>query len=454
MPDNDREGGKRRAELSGPAEALPGRRMPRVVREFLETEAAGGVVLLVAAVIAVVWANSPWSASYRTLWHTELALRLGRFGLELDLQHWVNDGLMVLFFFVVGLEIKRELVAGDLREPRVAAVPAIAAAGGMVVPGLLFLSVTATSGASRGWGIPMATDIAFALGVVTLLGSRVPHSLKLFLLTLAIVDDIGAILVIAVFYAGDIQLAWLLTAVALVAGVVGLRRAGVVWLPAYVVVGLAVWLATYASGVHATIAGVVLGVLAPARPLTPAAVARHWAADLADDPEPGELNAMTRLAKTSVSPAERLQYLLHPWTSFLVVPVFALANAGVSVKAESFDAPGALGVTAGVVVGLVVGKLAGISLATWLAVRSGLGRLPPDASWPTLAGVAALGGIGFTVSLFITELAYEAGPVQDGAKIGVLAGSVIAALVGSLVFVRVSRGGEEPPPSRSSEAPG
>jgi Na+:H+ antiporter, NhaA family len=443
MANTEERGGKRRPELSGAAEALPGRRMPRVVREFLETEAAGGVVLLIAAVIAVVWANSPWSESYRTLWHTSLDLRLGRFGIEMDLQHWVNDALMVLFFFVVGLEIKRELVAGELREPRVAAVPAIAAAGGMIVPALLFLAITATGGGSRGWGIPMATDIAFAVGVVAVLGSRVPRSLKLFLLTLAIVDDIGAILVIAVFYAGDIQMVWLGAAMVLIGGIIGLRRAGVVWLPAYVAVGLLVWLATHASGVHATIAGVVLGLLAPARPLTPAEVARHWAADLADDPGPGELNAMTRLAKTSVSPAERLEYLLHPWTSFGVVPIFALANAGVSIKASSFDAPGVVGVIIGVVVGLVVGKVAGITTATWLAVRSGRGRLPAGATWPSLAGVAALGGIGFTVSLFIAELAYEPGAMQDGAKIGVLIGSVIAAVLGSLVLLRGRRVADE-----------
>ena len=441
---NKEQSGKRQPKLSGAAEALPGRRMPRVVREFLETEAAGGIVLLIAAVIAVVWANSPWSASYRTLWHTSLDLQLGRFGLEMDLKHWVNDALMVLFFFVVGLEIKRELVAGDLREPRVAAVPAIAAAGGMLVPAVLFLAITAGGGGSRGWGIPMATDIAFAVGMVTVLGPRVPRSLKLFLLTLAIVDDIGAMLVIAVFYAGDIQLAWLAAAVALVGGIVGLRRAGVVWLPAYVVVGLLLWLATHSSGVHATIAGVVLGLLAPARPLTPAAVARDWAADLADDPGPGELDARTRLAKTSVSPAERLQYMLHPWTSFGVVPIFALANAGVSIKASAFDAPGVVGVITGVVVGLVVGKVAGITTATWLAVRSGRGRLPAGATWPTLGGVAALGGIGFTVSLFIADLAYEPGTLQDGAKIGVLAGSVIAALVGAFVLLRARRVADEP----------
>jgi len=353
------------------------------VRQFLETEAAGGMVLLVAAVAALVWANSPWRASYEVLWHTDLSVGLGRFVLVEDLRHWVNDGLMALFFFVVGLEIKRELVHGELRDPRVAAMPAIAALGGMAVPALLFLLVTAGGGGSKGWGIPMATDIAFAIGVVALLGSRVPASLKLFLLTLAIVDDIGAIVVIAFFYATDVQPIFLAGALALVTAMLGLRRAGVVWLAPYVVLGVGVWLATQASGVHATIAGVALGLLAPARPLTPAAVAREWAGDLSDDPGPAELDAMTRLAQTSVSPAERLEHRLHPWTSFVVVPVFALANAGVVIKADAFDAPATAGVALGVVLGLVVGKLVGITAATWLAVRSGLGRLPEGATWPS-----------------------------------------------------------------------
>jgi NhaA family Na+:H+ antiporter len=439
MPSDNGGAGKRRAVVSGAAEALPGRRMPRFLRQFLDTEAAGGLVLLVSAVAALVWANSAWSASYRTLWHTELALRLGRFALIDDLQHWVNDGLMALFFLVVSLEIKRELVHGDLREPGAAAVPAIAAAGGMVVPAVLFLVVTATSGGSTGWGIPMATDIAFALGALAVLGSRVPGPVKLFLLTLAIVDDIGAIAVIAVFYGGEIHVAFLAAAVALLAVMVGMRRAGVVWVAPYVVLGIGVWLATRASGVHPTMAGVILGLLAPARPLTSAAVARRWAADLADEPGPAELDAMTRLSKTSVSPAERLEHLLHPWTSFLVVPVFALANAGVSIKADSFDAPGAAGVTAGVVLGLVAGKVVGITAAAGLAVRSGLGRLPEGATWPMLAGVAALGGIGFTVSLFIAELAYGPGPLQDAAKIGVLGASVVAALAGTLALLWASR---------------
>jgi Na+:H+ antiporter, NhaA family len=427
-------------DLAGPDAALPGRRMPRVLRQFLATESAGGLVLLVAAVVALVWANSPWHSSYETLWHTELSVGVGRFVLVEDLRHWVNDGLMALFFFVVGLEIKRELVHGDLREPRVAAMPAIAALGGMVVPALLFLLVTVGGGGAKGWGIPMATDIAFAIGVVALLGSRVPASLKLFLLTLAIVDDIGAIVVIALFYATEVQPVFIATAVGIVVVMLVMRRAGVVWTAPYVVLGVGVWLATQASGVHATIAGVALGLLAPARALSPAAVTRQWVRDLSDDPGPAELAVMNRLAQTTVSPAERLEHLLHPWTSFAVVPLFALANAGVVIKADSFDASGTVGVTAGVVLGLVVGKVVGISAATWLAVRCGLGRLPQGATWAMVVGIAAIGGIGFTVSLFIAELAFEPGAIQDAAKLGVLGASTVAALLGAALLTRACRG--------------
>lgn len=418
---------------------LPGRRLPRPVREFMETEAAGGIVLLVAALIAFGWANSPWSAAYDTLWHTDLAIGLGRFTLVEDLQHWVNDALMAIFFFVVGLEIKRELVHGELRQPRTVAMPVIAAFGGMAVPALLFLAITAGTEGSGGWGIPMATDIAFAIGVVALFGPRIPSSLKLFLLTFAIVDDIGAIVVIAVFYAGDVQPEFLMTAAGLLVLMLGLRRAGVVWIVPYVVLGMGVWLATQISGVHATIAGVVLGLLAPARPLTPAAVARQWASDLTDEPTPGELATMTSLARTSVSPAERLEHLLHPWTSFVVIPIFALANAGVDVRGDIFEASGSFRVALAAALGLVVGKFVGITFATWLAVRLGLGRLPDGATWLMLMGIAAIGGIGFTVSLFISELAYESGPLQEAAKIGVLGASVVAAALGAVVLIRCTR---------------
>ena len=428
-------------QTDGPRDVdpFPGRRLPRSVRQFMDTEASGGILLLVAALVALVWANSPWSASYESLWHTDISVNVGRYVLDGDLHHWVNDGLMAIFFFVVGLEIKRELVEGELRDPRKAAMPAIAAIGGMVVPALLYVLVAGGGPGSRGWGIPMATDIAFAIGVVALLGRGVPASLKLFLLTLAIVDDIGAIVVIGLFYSSGLRPELLAAAAALVLVIVLLNRAGVVWVVPYVVAGAALWLVTYASGVHATIAGVVLGLLTPARGLLPGSVAREWAADLDDEPTAETLDAMTRLARHAVSPAERMAHLLHPWSSFLIVPVFALANAGVAIKAGSFDAAGATAVSVGVMLGLVVGKTLGITAAAWVAVRSGLGRLPEGATWPMMVATATVAGIGFTVSLFIAELAFEVGPLQDAAKLGVLLASVIAAVVGGVALRRASR---------------
>jgi len=318
-------------------------------------------------------------------------------------------------------------------------MPAIAALGGMVVPAMLFALVAAGTDGARGWGIPMATDIAFAIGVVALLGSRLPASLKLFLLTLAIVDDIGAILVIGVFYSSSLEPRFLLVALALVAVIVLLNRAGVVWAAPYLVLGASLWLATYASGVHATLAGVVLGLLTPARSLLPATVARNWADDLDDEPSAHELDTMTKLARHAVSPAERIADLLHPWTSFLIVPLFALANAGVVIKSDSFDAPGATTLTVAVMVGLVVGKTLGIAGAAWLAARTGIARLPDGATWPMILAISTVAGIGFTVSLFIAELAFTVGPLQDAAKVGVLAASAVAALVGGLALRRACR---------------
>jgi Na+:H+ antiporter, NhaA family len=426
------------------AEAIPGRRLPRPVREFMETEASGGILLLAAAVVALVWANSPWSASYQSLWHTDVTVNFGRYVLEGDLHHWVNDALMVIFFFVVGLEIKEELVHGKLRDPRTAAMPAIAALGGMVVPALLYVAVTAGGDGARGWGIPMATDIAFAVGIVALLGSGVPSSLKLFLLTLAIVDDIGAIIVIGAFYSSGIQPEFLGAALAIVVAIVLFSRAGVVWLAPYLVLGAALWLVTYASGVHATIAGVVLGLLTPARKLVPASLAREWANDLEDEPSAEELRAMTKLARHSVSPAERIAHVLHPWSSFVVVPIFALANAGVSIRADAFDSDGAAAVTGGIMLGLVVGKTLGITGAAWLGTRLGIARLPDGANWLMMFAIAAVAGIGFTVSLFVAELAFEGGPLQDAAKLGVLAASTIAAVIGAVTLSRACRGKAAP----------
>ena len=321
---------------------------------------SGAAALLGAAVLAVLWANSPWDGAYRSMWGGHL-------------RGWVNEGLMTLFFLTVGFEIKWELVAGDLRDRRTAALPVIAALGGMAMPAALYLAFTVGTPAVRGWGIPMATDIAFAVGVVSLAARRAPLSLRLFLLALAVVDHIGAILVIAL---------------------AALQRLDLAPPSVVVILGLAAWAATYRSGVHATIAGVAVGLVAPAR----AEVDRRLAAVVA----------------------------------FGVLPVFALANAGVTLRAGSFGR-----VSAAVAVGLVAGKVVGISGASWLAVRSGVARAPERATWPMVASVAAVGGVGFTVSLFVAELAFTAAPARDAAKVGVLVGSAIAAAAGATAL-RVS----------------
>ncbi|HEX2064699.1 MAG TPA: Na+/H+ antiporter NhaA [Acidimicrobiales bacterium] len=422
--------------------AVPPVRAPRIVREFLTTEAAGGVALLVAAAVALVWANSPWREAYQTLWGTEFTVRLGRWAITEDLTHWVNDALMALFFFVVGLEIKRELVAGELREWRTAALPGVAAAGGMVMPALIYLAVNPGGEAARGWGIPVATDIAFAVGVLSLLGRRVPGSAKLFLLTLAVVDDIGAILIIAIFYSGGITWLPLGVAAALLGMMFALRTARVRSMAPYAVLGAGVWLAVFESGLHATLAGVVLGLLAPARPVTPEDAALDWAADLQEDPTRENLRTMTQLAKSSVSVTERLERELHPWTSFLVIPIFALANAGVTLDAGSLSDAATSGVGIGVALGLVVGKVAGITGAVWLAVRTGLAALPEGTGWLHMVGVAAVAGIGFTVSIFVTGLAFDSTDAQEAAKIAILAASVVASALGVAVLRAASRKAE------------
>jgi NhaA family Na+:H+ antiporter len=359
------------------------------VRKFLQLEAAGAVLLLVAAVVALVWANAG-GASYERLWHWH------------DLDHVVNEGLMAIFFFIVGLEIKRELVTGELRSRRQASTPVLAALGGMVVPAGLFLAVNGGGRGAHGWGIPMATDIAFALGVATLLGRRVPPGLKLFLLALAIVDDLGAITVIAVFYATDVRLWALVVAVLAVGGLallrtIGARHAG--WLPVYGALGVSVWLAVRASGVHATIAGVVLALLVPA------------------------------------AAAERVERALHPWSSLFIVPVFALANTGVVLEAAAFEAPGTSRVALGVGAGLVAGKLVGVTLGAYAAVRLGVGALPDGVTWRHVVGAAALAGIGFTVSLFVTDLAFPTdASLRAASKFGILAASVAASVIGAAVL--------------------
>jgi len=409
-------------------------RLPTPLAEFLHLEAAGGITLVLATFVALVWANSPWQDAYQTLWTTHLDISLGSRSIELTLRDWVNDGLMAIFFFVVGLEIKRELVEGELRERRRAALPAVAALGGMVIPALIYVAFAAGGEGARGWGIPMATDIAMAVGVLSLLGSRVSSSLKLFLLALAIVDDIGAIVVIAVFYSDGIELGALAVAVALVAVIWGLRRLGVRPIPIYVATGAALWLAVHQAGLHATIAGVVLGLLAPTRPLR----RREDVSDdkLRDVSTPETARETVVLARESVSVVAWLEHLLHPWSSLVIVPVFALANAGVVLSADALGDAATSRITYGVLVGLVVGKLVGVSLFAWLAVRLGIGVLPEDVRWGGIVGVAAVAGIGFTVSIFVTGLAFDDPGLQDQAKIGILAASLLAGGLGAVLLQR------------------
>jgi Na+:H+ antiporter, NhaA family len=409
----------------------------RPLRDFLHTEAAGGVVLVLAAVVALVWANSPWKQSYVDLWHTRLAIELGDRVLALDLQEWINDGLMTIFFFVVGLEIKRELVDGELREPRRAAMPAIAAAGGMVVPGLIYASINAGGTGASGWGIPVATDIAMAVGVLSLLGARIVPSLRLYLLALAIVDDIGAIVIIAVFYTDDVDLTSLALAAILVVAVAAARRLGVHAIMAYVVLGAGLWLALHESGVHATLAGVVLGLMTPTAPIRSRELID--ADELADVSTVEAARHTAVVARQSVSVVEWLEHLLHPWSSFVIVPLFALANAGVTVTSDALSAAASSPITYGVVLGLVVGKPLGIASFTWLAARFGIGELPPAATWSAVVGVGALAGIGFTVSLFVTGLAFDDPVLQYEAKVGILVASTIAGVLGSLILSGVGR---------------
>lgn len=412
----------------------PGDRGPVLLRplaDFLAKETASAVVVLGAAIVALIWANSPWDGSYRSLWTSQLGGTLAGHTLSMDLRHWVSDGLMALFFVVVGLEIKRELVDGELRDRRRAALPAIGALGGMVAPAAVFALVNLGGSGLRGWGVPMATDIAMAIAVVTVLGSRVTPAMKVFLLALAIVDDIGAIVVIAMFYSDDTNL-WLLGgAVAVVAAVVTMRKLGVRSIGAYVIAGLALWLVLHEAGVHATIAGVVMGLMCPARPHCPREYFDVAEADeLVDLSSAAAARRTVALARGSVSVIDWLEHQLHPWTSFVILPLFALANSGVQLNPQSFaDAMGSK-VTLGVIAGLVVGKPVGISAAVWLAVRFRVGLLPPGATLRHVVGLACVAGVGFTVAILVASLAFEDPVLRDRAVIGVLVGSLAAALGG------------------------
>ena len=426
------------------------RTVVRPFQRFMHREASGGIVLIIATVVALVWANSGWSSGYKDLWHAHVSIGAGSWHLDMTLHHFVNDALMAVFFFVVGLEIKREIVVGELRTLRAAGLPAVGAVGGMVVPALAFVVLNPTGDASAGWGIPMATDIAFAVGVVALLGSRVSPRLKLFLLTLAIVDDIGAVAVIAIFYSDGLSYGWLGLAAAGIVLVNVMKRAQVWDLTPYVVVGIFVWYATYKSGVHATIAGVVLGLSTPAKPLLNR-INQHVGLALEDDADAAAVRCAAWHVSETASVAERLQNLLHPYTSFVIVPLFALANAGLVLSGEALSDAATSTVTWGVALGLVVGKPLGITLFVWAAVKLLGWELPKGIRWPEFVGMGFAAGIGFTVSLFVAQLAWTAPGTEvlaDQAKIGVLIASGVAALLAAAVlYVFADASDEEPLPA-------
>ncbi len=373
--------------------------------ELFRSPAAPGVALMFAAGLAFVWANSPWAEAYGALLATPVAVEVGAAGLHKPMLLWINDGLMALFFLMVGLEVKREIAQGELSSVRKAALPVAAALGGMVVPALLYVLVNLGGPGQSGWAIPMATDIAFALGVLALLGDRVPTSLKVFLAALAVADDIGAVTVIALFYTSKLSVTALLVAAGIGGLLLVLNRMKVQNLGLYLLVGAALWVAVLKSGVHATIAGVILAMAVPL----------HGVED--DDH----------------SPLVHLEHTLHPWVSWLVLPIFALANAGVTVLGSEIELlhPVALGTAAG----LVIGKSLGIPVFSWIAVRSGLGQLPQGASWRHVIGIGLLGGIGFTMSIFVAGLAFADPALLDTAKLGILGSSLLAGVIGVVVLL-------------------
>ncbi len=432
----------------------------RPLEKFLRIQAASGVVLIVAAVAALAWANSPWGDSYTHLWETPLGLRVGPFAFERPL-HWViNDGLMVIFFFVVGLEIRREMHHGELSDLRRATLPLVAALGGMAAPALVYLAVAGAQATRSGWGVPMATDIAFAVGVFALLGHRVPAALRILLLAVAVIDDLGAIVVIALFYSSGIAWSGLGVAVLGVGGILLLQWLGVRSRQAYVVPALIIWAGVYASGVHPTIAGVLIGLLTPVRAwLGPQGfldevkgqVGKLADADLATlSPHAlaGLLGEVDSARREAMSPAESLIELLHPWVAFFIMPVFALANAGVDLRGLSLDGSTAL-VAVGAALGLIIGKPVGIFGVSMLALKVGLARLPKGLTTRHVVVLGLVAGIGFTMSLFIAQLAFADHALLGAAKLGVLAASGFMALVGCGVGYWLLRPHTQvaPPPS-------
>jgi NhaA family Na+:H+ antiporter len=424
-------------------------RITRPFLQFLRIESASGIVLAACTLLALSVANSPLGEGYARFWDATFSIRLGSLELSYPLWYWINDGLMTIFFFVIGLEIKRELVWGELSDRRRVALPVIAALGGVLAPIAVYLALQRDPGARSGWAVPMATDIAFVIGCLAFLGKRVPHGLKVFIISLAIVDDILAVLVIAIFFSGSIDVGlvgWAAGGFVLCAV---LNRAGVRTVSVYVFVGAGIWLATLKSGVHPTVAGVLLGLMTPAAAwigeaslleILDSAGRRLRGASGSRDADEGKaaLGGLEVASREAISPLERLEAALHPWVSFGIMPLFALANAGIPIRLGSLGDATAVAVAAG----LAAGKPIGITLSSWIAVRLGLASLPERVSWPAVLGCGMLGGIGFTMALFIASLALT-GEDLHAAKSGILLGSAASAILGFAVLVRVlPRGGD------------
>jgi len=419
------------------------------IQEFIHTEISGSLFLIAATLLALIWANSAWGESYVDFWHTHVNFSIAGdfFKLDLSLLHWINDALMAVFFFVVGLEIKREVLVGELTSLRKTILPIASAVGGMLFPALIFAAMNANGIAAAGWGIPMATDIAFALGILALVGSRAPLSLKVFLTAVAIIDDIGAVLIIAFFYTE--QVLWVSLLVALVVWLLmwlvnwsGIRHPLV-----YASLGIILWLAFLKSGVHATVAGVLAAMTIPAQTRVNTKYflerAQYYLDKFQHAQRPGTgvltnrrqraaVQKLESLSKAAQSPMQMLEHGLHPWVAFLIIPIFALSNAGValSISTETLTSP----VVWGVLVGLVVGKQIGVTLFAWLAIRLGLADMPEGLNWRHIYGAAWLAGIGFTMSLFIGGLAYGEGDLLSQAKIGILAASILYGVVGWIIL--------------------
>lgn len=417
------------------------------INDFLHKEASGGILLIIFTVIALAWANSPWSDSYHDLWHTYISFNAGSLALKLSFHHWINDGLMVIFFFVVGLEIKRELLVGELSSFKKASLPVAGAIGGMLIPALIYVIFNSGTEAINGWGVPMATDIAFVIGILAILGSRVPIGLKVFVVSLAIADDIGAVLVIAIFYTSHISMSSLLTAAVIVVLLIIINKLGVKSLIIYSILGLLLWLSVLQSGIHATIAGVLLAFTIPAKARINTKrfsektgelldkfekAGEHGENVLSNETRQTDVMAIEENCKKILTPLQRFEHGLHPWSSFIIMPVFALANAGVTLKGMDLGAALTSSVSIGIIAGLFLGKQFGIFAFSWLAVKTKLASLPAGVRWSKIYGAGILAGIGFTMSLFIAGLAFTDDSILNLSKIGILTASLIAGLVGYL----------------------